>query len=262
MRKPLIAGNWKMNLTLQEAIDLAAALKSNVGSLEDVGVLVCPPFVYLAAVGQVLKGSPIKLGAQDMYFQEQGAFTGEISGGMLKEVACESVILGHSERRHILGEDDALINRKVGSAIQQGLHPILCVGELLEQREEGSTEKVLTTQVEKGLAGLSADEFRRVTVAYEPVWAIGTGRTATPEQAQEAQALIRSLVEKLSDRNCAQSMMILYGGSVKPDNIAELAGQPDIDGALVGGASLKADSFSAIIRSTREVYSQGGKAGD
>jgi len=251
-----------MNLALQEAAALAAALKDSVGSLEDVDVLVCPPFVYLAAVGQVVKGSHIKLGAQDMYFEEQGAFTGEISGRMLKEVACEYVILGHSERRHIVGEDDALVNRKVGSAIQQGLCPILCVGELLEEREQGATEKVLTRQVEKGLEGLSADQLRQVTVAYEPVWAIGTGRTATPDQAQEAQALIRSLVEKLSDRSCARGMTILYGGSVKPDNIGELARQPDIDGALVGGASLKADSFSAIVRSTQEVYSQGEKAGN
>lgn len=251
-----------MNLTLQQATDLVAALKSSVGSLEGVDVLVCPPFVYLSAVGEVLKGSDIKLGAQNMYFEAQGAFTGETSGKMLKALSCEYVILGHSERRHILGEDNALINRKVHSAIGQGLRPILCVGELLQEREEGSTEKVLTEQVEKGLEGLSSQELEQLIIAYEPVWAIGTGRTATSEQAQAAQALIRALVEKLSDRSCAQSTIILYGGSVKPDNITELAGQPDIDGALVGGASLQAESFSAIVLSTCEVYSKGEKAGN
>ncbi len=260
MRKPLIAGNWKMNLTLESATALAQELKESIGDITEVALLVCPPFVYLESVGEALQGSHIKLGAQDMYFEEEGAFTGEVSGKMLKGLSCAHVILGHSERRHILGEDDELIKRKVHAALREGLRPLLCVGELLAQRENGSTEKVLKAQVEKGLAELSAEELARLVIAYEPVWAIGTGRTATPEQAQQAHAFIRGLVAGLYDEKCAREMMILYGGSVKPENTGKLVRQPDIDGALVGGASLKAKVFADIVTSTREVYAEARQA--
>jgi triosephosphate isomerase len=250
MRKPFVAGNWKMNTNSQTSVELVKRIAC--GSVEtagqDVTVAVCPPYVYLQAVAKALSSSNIAVGAQDMYFESDGAFTGEISAAMLKDVGCSYCICGHSERRHIMGESDELINKKVTAAIAGGLLPILCVGELIEEREASQTNEVVTRQVKKGLAGLSAEKLRAVTIAYEPVWAIGTGLTATPEQAQEVHDFIRKLLAEMYDGELAEEVRILYGGSVKPNNAADLMSQKDIDGSLVGGASLKADDFLAIIQ--------------
>jgi triosephosphate isomerase len=250
MRKPIVAGNWKMNMNSQTSVELARSIAS--GSVETAGqnvtVAVCPPFVYLQAVSKALSSSNIAVGAQDIYFEPAGAFTGEISASMLKDVGCSYCICGHSERRHVLGESDELINKKVTAAIAGGLLPILCVGELIEERQASQTNEVVTRQVKEGLAGLSAEKLQAVTIAYEPVWAIGTGLTATPEQAQEVHDFIRKLLARMYDDKSAAEIRILYGGSVKPGNAAELMNQKDIDGSLVGGASLKADDFLAIIQ--------------
>ena len=250
MRKPFVAGNWKMNNDSQTSIELVERLAS--GSVETAGqsvtVAVCPPFVYLQSVANALSASSIAVGAQDIYFELKGAFTGEISASMLKDVGCLYCLCGHSERRHVIGEPDELINKKVAAAIGGGLLPILCVGELLEEREASQTNDVVTRHVKEGLAGLSAEKLEAVTIAYEPVWAIGTGLTATPQQAQEVHDFIRKLLGQMYDEKTAEDIRILYGGSVKPDNAAELMGQKDIDGVLVGGASLKADDFLAIIQ--------------
>ena len=249
MRKPFVAGNWKMNTNSQTSVELVERIASE--SLETAGqsvtVAVCPPFVYLQSVAKALSASSIAVGAQDMYFEPKGAFTGEISASMLKDVGCSYCLCGHSERRHVIGESDELINKKVAAAIGGGLLPILCVGELLEEREASQTNDVVTRHIKEGLAGLSAEKVLAVTIAYEPVWAIGTGLTATPDQAQEVHAFIRKLLGQMYDEKTAGEIRIQYGGSVKPDNAAELMGQKDIDGVLVGGASLKADDFLAII---------------
>jgi len=250
MRKPFVAGNWKMNTDSHSSVELVERIAS--GFVETAGksvtVAVCPPFVYLQAVAKALGSSGIAVGAQDMYFESEGAFTGEISVSMLKDVGCLYCLCGHSERRHVIGETDELINKKVAAAIAGGLLPILCVGELLEEREASQTNEVVTRQVKEGLAGLSAEKMQAVTVAYEPVWAIGTGLTATPEQAQEVHDFIRKLLGQMYDAEIAEEIRILYGGSVKPGNAAELMSQKDIDGSLVGGASMKADDFLAIIK--------------
>ncbi|MCK4752381.1 MAG: triose-phosphate isomerase [Planctomycetes bacterium] len=250
MRKPFVAGNWKMNTDSHSAVDLAKALVSGAADVAgiSVDVAVCPPFVYLQAVTSAISTANIAVGAQDIYFEQKGAFTGEISTSMLKDVGCAYALCGHSERRHVLGETDELINKKVTAAISGGILPILCVGELLEEREAKKTSEVVTRQIKEGLAGLSAEKLSAVTLAYEPVWAIGTGLTATPDQAQEVHALIRKLIGELYDSKSAEEIRILYGGSAKPDNAAELMGQEDVDGLLVGGASLKADDFVAIIQ--------------
>ena len=251
MRKPFVAGNWKMNTDSHSSVNLAKRIAS--GSLElaghSVSVAVFPPFVYLETVARALSASSIAVGAQDVYCQSKGAFTGEISSAMLKDVGCTYVLCGHSERRHVIGETDELVNKKVAAAISGGLLPILCVGELLDERDSSQTEQVVTRQLKNGLAGLSAEKASAVTIAYEPVWAIGTGRTATPQQAQEVHQLVRSFLAGMYDSQLAQETRILYGGSVKPDNSADLMGQQDIDGLLVGGASLNADDFLAIIQS-------------
>jgi triosephosphate isomerase len=215
-----------------------------------VQVAVIPPFVYLSAVAQAVSSSGVALGAQDVYFEAKGAFTGEISASMLKDVGCTYVLCGHSERRHVIGETDGLINKKVLAAISGGLLPILCVGELLAERDASQTEQVVERQLRAGLAGLHADKMMAVTIAYEPVWAIGTGRTATPQQAQEAHAFIRALLAKLYDQKLADEVRIQYGGSVKPENAEELMSQKDVDGLLVGGASLKVDDFVKIIHAS------------
>jgi triosephosphate isomerase (TIM) len=248
MRKKFVAGNWKMFTTARTARDLAAAVVQKVGSDNRVTVAVCPPFPYLATVAEVLRGSPVGLGGQNVYPEKEGAFTGEVSPTMLVDVGCQYVIVGHSERRHKLGETDAFINRKVKAALAASLTVILCVGETLEQREANHTEAVLDTQLTGGLAGLTANDLGRLVIAYEPVWAIGTGRNATPEQAQAAHVFVRRGVGQLCGDAAAQALVIQYGGSVKPDNAATLLSQPDVDGALVGGASLNADQFLAIIR--------------
>jgi len=247
-RKLFIAGNWKMNMDLAGAKALAEALAEQVGASEAVDLAVAPPFVYLPAVAEALRGSKIALAAQNMFHEDNGAFTGETSSAMLKDVGCSHVILGHSERRHVIGETDEMINRKVVKALGDGLKVILCVGELLEQRDAGTTNDVVAEQVKIGLEGVSADAMANVTIAYEPVWAIGTGRTATPEQAQEVHAMIRGLLGDLHGPDVAAATIIQYGGSVKPSNAAELLAQADIDGALVGGAALKAADFAGIVR--------------
>lgn len=250
MRKPFVAGNWKMNTDNHTSISLADSVVS--GSLEMAGrsvdVAVMPPFVYLQSVAKALRTSNIDAGAQDVYYEQEGAFTGEISAAMLKDIGCIYVLCGHSERRHVIGEDDELVNKKVTAAIVGGLLPILCVGELIEQRRSARTSEVVTRQIKAGLAGLSVEKVSAVTIAYEPVWAIGTGLTATPQQAQEVHVLIRELISKMYDARLAGEIRILYGGSAKPGNAEDLMRQPDIDGLLVGGASLKADNFLEIIR--------------
>jgi triosephosphate isomerase len=248
MRKPFIAGNWKMNTNSATAVALASGLVKELDSVDTVDVAVCPPFVYLQSVAAALSASNIALGAQDVFYESNGAFTGEISCEMLKDCSCSYVILGHSERRHIIGETDELINKKVKAAISGGLLPIFCVGELLEERDAGKTMEVVESQIRKGLDGLCKERVQAVTIAYEPVWAIGTGRTATPQQAQEVHAMIRGLLETLFDKNVAQAMRIQYGGSAKPSNTAELMVQPDVDGLLVGGASLKVADFSQMVK--------------
>lgn len=249
MRNIVIAGNWKMNNDLKESEKLIVELKNLLQNEKpNCDVIVCPPFTSLTEASKLLKASVIKLGAQNMHFEESGAFTGEVSASMLKSVGCEYVILGHSERRHIFGETDEVINKKIKKALAAGLKPIFCVGELLEERENGTTNDVVKRQILKGLDGISAEEMKNVIVAYEPVWAIGTGKTATPAQAQEVHEFIRDLIEIDYSLEIANDLVIQYGGSVKPDKAKELISQKDIDGALVGGACLKADSFLGIIK--------------
>lgn len=246
MRRPLIAGNWKMNLSRDEAVNLARGVGAAAGDGE-VDVLVCPTFVHLDGVLSAVEGSKVAVGSQDVYFEANGAFTGETSTAMLDDLGCQFVILGHSERRNVIGESDELINQKLHATLKAGLKPILCVGELLEQREAGKTMEVVQSQVEGSLKDISAEQMADIVIAYEPVWAIGTGKTATPEQAQQVHADLRSLFASRYNQEVADAVRILYGGSVKPANAAELMACPDIDGALVGGASLKAESFAGII---------------
>ena len=248
MRKPFIAGNWKMNLLRDSCLSLVHLLLDKLDESSPIDVAVCPPSVYLHDVGAALRGSSLGLGAQNMYFEKEGAFTGEISGSMLRDLGCRYVILGHSERRQLLGETDAIVNKKVFAALRAELMPIVCVGETLQERESGITKKVITEQLKGSLAKLSADEGKQIVIAYEPVWAIGTGKTATPAQAEEVHAQIRTLLNDFFGKPTAESIRIQYGGSVKPDNAAELMSQPNIDGALVGGASLKATDFAAIVK--------------
>ncbi len=247
VRVPLVAGNWKMYKTVAEAVDYARRLKSS-GSPAGVELAVCPPFTALLAVGRELAGSQVGLGAQDMHWAEEGAYTGEVSPLMLKELGCRYVILGHSERRQHFGESDEAVNAKVKAALRHGLVPIVCVGETLAEREAGRAREVVAGQLRGSLAGLAAQEAGNVVVAYEPVWAIGTGRTALPEDAQEMSAFIRALLAEMFGREVAGKVRIQYGGSVKPENAAGILRQPDIDGALVGGASLQVESFLAIAR--------------
>lgn len=256
MRRPLIAGNWKMNLDRAAARELVAALVAP-RSAPPVDVAVCPPFPYLFVVQEAIGGAPILLGAQNLWPEEKGAFTGEVSAAMLRDAGCHFVILGHSERRHTIGsldaagrphgEDDALVNRKTRFALSAGLCPIVCVGETLAERDAGQTDAVLTRQVRAGLAGLTAPQVSRLVLAYEPVWAIGTGRNATPQQAADAHKHIRGLILGEFGGAAADGVRILYGGSVKPGNAAELMTSPDVDGALVGGASLVAGDFLGIM---------------
>ena len=249
MRIPLIAGNWKMYLTTADAVALVKQLQSLLEEHDDeVEVVVCPPFTALPAVAGALKGSRIGLGAQNMHWEKEGAYTGEISAEMLTELGCRYVILGHSERRQYFGEADPQVNRKLKAALECRVTPILCIGETLAEREEGLTLQVVGGQLKGGLSGVSAQAGERVAVAYEPVWAIGTGRTATPEQAEEVHAFIRKRLTEHWGETAAAKIRILYGGSVKPDNIDALMAEPEIDGALVGGASLKADTFARIVR--------------
>lgn len=247
MRKKIVAGNWKMNMTTAEAATLVTALKADLANFREVEVVVCPPFTALATVSELIQGTHLDLGAQNMHWEKNGAYTGEICAGMLRELYCHYVILGHSERRQYFGETDAIVNRKAQAALASSLHPIVCVGETLQEREAGQVEAVITTQVQGSLAGLSAKEMLDSVIAYEPVWAIGTGKTATPGQAEDVHAFIRSLMGRLYSKDAADALAILYGGSVKPNNMAELMAQPNVDGGLIGGASLDFDSFARMV---------------
>lgn len=249
MRKTVIAGNWKMNNDLTQSEKLIVELKNLLQNEKpNCDVIICPPYISLSEASKLIKGTEIKLGAQNMYFEESGAFTGEVSASMLKSVGCEYVIIGHSERRTIFGETDELINKKIKKALSAGFKPIFCVGELLEERETGITNDVIKKQLLLGLTDITDNEMKNIIIAYEPVWAIGTGKTATPAQAQEVHEFIRDLIEIDYSLEIANDVTIQYGGSVKPDNAKELLSQKDIDGALVGGACLKADSFLGIIK--------------
>lgn len=248
MRTPLMAGNWKLNLTIEEGVKLALALKEAVDGVTDREVMIAPVFTSLAPVALALEGSPILLGAQDLFWEESGAWTGEVSGLQLKDAGCSCAIVGHSERRQHFGETDGAVNRKARAALAADLTPVICVGETLNERESGREREVVGRMVKGALEGLTPEEASSVVLAYEPVWAIGTGKTATPEQADEIHGYIRGLLSESFGAIVSDRIRILYGGSVKPDNVDELMGKPDIDGALVGGASLKADSFSRIVR--------------
>jgi len=248
MRKKFIAGNWKMYTNRDAATKLASAVLEGAKAVGGVDVAVCPPFPYLGLVADIVKGSSVRLGAQNIYPEKEGAFTGEVSPDMLVDMGCQLVILGHSERRHKMGEDDAFINKKTHAALAAGLQVILCLGETLAEREANQTEKVLDVQTTKGLEGITAETLGRIVIAYEPVWAIGTGKTASPQQAQDAHAFLRKRVSQLVGDAAAAKLIIQYGGSVNPGNAATLLSQPDVDGALVGGASLKQDQFLAIVQ--------------
>jgi len=248
MRIPFIAGNWKMYKTAAQAADFVRALKAALSDVRGVEAAVCPPFTALEAAARELAGTAIALGAQNMHWAEEGAFTGEIAPPMLREIGCRYVILGHSERRQYFAETDELVNKKVRAALQHGLTPIVCVGEQLAEREAGRTEDVIRTQLTGSLAGLTGEQLAGLVVAYEPVWAIGTGRTASVEDARRVNGFIRELLGAMGGREAAARVRIQYGGSVKPDNAAALLAAGDIDGALVGGASLQVDSFAAIVR--------------
>ena len=248
MRRPIIAGNWKMHKTVQESIDVGVGLKRKFYTFSDADIVICPPFTALSKVSDTIIDSAIMLGAQDMHWESEGAFTGEISPSMLKDAGCRYVIVGHSERRHIFGETDEAVNKKVRVVLRHGMVPIMCIGERLEERDNGMTFEILEKQLARGLKDMPKDEVARIIIAYEPVWAIGTGRTATPQQAQEAHKFIRDFIERVYDKGTAAKIRIQYGGSVKPDNIAQLMAQEDVDGALVGGASLDVNSFTEIVQ--------------
>lgn len=248
MRKPIIAGNWKMYKTIPEARELVKATIDKLSGVTNVEVVFCPPFTSLSTVKELLKGTPYGLGAQDLYWKEQGAFTGEVSPLMLKDVGCDYVIIGHSERREHFGETDATVNQKIKAALTSGIKPIVCVGESLAQREAGETKALIKRQTEQALAGISPEEASSIVIAYEPIWAIGTGKSSNGQDANEVCSLIRSTIAGMFGDNLAQQIRIQYGGSVKPENIKEYMDQPDIDGALVGGASLVADSFTKIVK--------------
>ncbi|MDY0311363.1 MAG: triose-phosphate isomerase [Desulfobacterales bacterium] len=247
-RIPFIAGNWKMHKTAGEAARTARDLVARLGAVSDVEVMIAPPYTALDAVGREVKGSPVKLGAQNLFWADEGAYTGEVAGGMLIDLGCRFVLIGHSERRQYFGETDETVHRRIAAALRHGLAPVMCIGETEAQREAGETFSVLDKQIADGLKDQISDGLETLVLAYEPVWAIGTGKTATTDQAQEAHRFIRGKLAKQFGESLAERTRILYGGSVKPENIAELMAMPDIDGALVGGASLKAETFANIVR--------------
>jgi triosephosphate isomerase len=246
-RRPIIAGNWKMNKTSTEARDLASKLIPLVSGVKDRDIVLAPPFTSIPAVAETIKGTNMALSAQDLFWEEKGAFTGEISAEMLLDLGCEYVIIGHSERRQFFGETEETVNKKVRQALNKGLLPIVCVGELLGEREAGKANEVIERQVVGALKGVAAAEMQKIVIAYEPVWAIGTGKTATPDQANEIHAFIRQKIKSMYNGDVAGSLRIQYGGSVTPENVSTLMAKPDIDGALVGGASLKPESFAALV---------------
>ena len=246
MRKLFIAGNWKMNKNVKESVSLAKSLINRLKDVQDKDVVVCPAFTALSQVYEEVKDSNVKVGAQNMSFEDEGAYTGEISPRMLKDF-CEYVILGHSERRQYFGENDEIVNKKVKKALEHGLKPILCIGETLEERDGDKTFDIIESQLKKSLKNMDKNDMKKIIIAYEPVWAIGTGKTATPEQAEDVHVFIRKVIKKSYGDEIASELRILYGGSVKPDNVKTLMEKEDIDGALVGGASLDAESFSGIV---------------
>ena len=256
MRKPIIAGNWKMNKTPEESVALASGIKRDVFNIDNVEVLICPPFTSLSDVKDVVVDSNIGLGAQNMYWETEGAFTGEISPNMLKSLGCSHVIIGHSERRQFFGETNETVNKKIKTALKEGIIPIMCIGEKLEEREAGKTFDVVTDHVKNGLKDINESDVLKIIIAYEPVWAIGTGKVATPDQAQEVHKFIRGLLEKKYGKDTAEKIRIQYGGSVKPDNIESLIKEKDIDGALVGGASLKEASFVELVKKSSEIMKE------
>lgn len=259
MRKPMMAGNWKMNKTVEEAVALAEAIRDGVGGVESVDRVLCPPFLSLAAVRQVVQGTGIAVGAQNVHWAESGAYTGEISAAMLKGLA-DYVIIGHSERRQYFAETDETVNKKVQAALAAGLIPIVCVGESLAQNEAGETHAFVSGQVKAALAGLSGDQVQGLIIAYEPIWAIGTGKAATAQQAQQICGdTVRATIAELYGAGVAEFTRILYGGSTNAKNIEEIMEQPDIDGALIGGASLQADSYNAMVRVTADLYAAATK---
>lgn len=246
-RRKFIAGNWKMNTTVEEAEALASDVVKTVGNVTDVDIAVCPPFTNLLAVAKILKGSSIKLGAQDVHWEPKGAYTGKVSCSMLKSVGVTYVIVGHSEQRQYFHETDETVNKKVKAVLASGLLPIICIGETLDERKSGQMDSVIEKQVKGAFSGIEPSVVTLCTIAYEPVWAIGTGETATPQQANDAHIFIRKLIEKLYDKEIAASLRIQYGGSMKPENAKELLAQSDVDGGLIGGASLKASDFAGIV---------------
>ncbi|MDR1474444.1 MAG: triose-phosphate isomerase [Endomicrobium sp.] len=247
MRKPLMAGNWKMNKTVAEAVSVVKALRSSIADVKDVDVLICPTFTALYAVNSEVKGSNINIGAQNLFWEPKGAFTGEISPAMVKDAGCSYVLIGHSERRQYFGETNETVNKKIKAALAAELIPVVCIGETLKEREDNVTFKVIEKQIKEGLADLTAEQAVIIVIAYEPVWAIGTGKTATPHQAQEAHAFARKVYGEMYG-NASQKVRILYGGSVNPASVSELMKQSDIDGGLVGGASLEAESFTKLVK--------------
>ena len=247
-RKPLIAGNWKLFKTIPEALTLVDGLKKNLAGVSEREILVCPPFTALYAVAQALKSSNISVGSQNIFWEKKGAFTGEVAPDMLVDAGCKYAIVGHSERRQYFGETDETVNKRMKAAFAAGLVPIVCIGEMLAEREGGTTFKVIERQIKNGIAGLSPEQAKTLVIAYEPVWAIGTGKTATPQQAEEVHAYIRKLYSQMYSETAAGSIRILYGGSVKPDNVSEIMKQPNVDGALVGGASLETESFAKLVK--------------
>jgi triosephosphate isomerase len=253
MRRKIVAANWKMNMTQAESARFVESFVRDAGEITDVEVVIIPPFTAIAKVTEGLgRAQNIKVGAQNMYWEKNGAFTGEISAALLRDLFVHYVVLGHSERRSLFGETDEIVNRKVRAALEAKLRPIVCIGETLEQRDKGNVEKILATQLRGSLAGLAPKELQETVIAYEPVWAIGTGRNATPAQAQEAHAFIRHTLSEIADETAAERVRLQYGGSVKPENASELMSQADIDGALVGGASLDPRSFSQIVKAARD----------
>lgn len=248
MRRKVVAGNWKMNMTDPEAVELAKELKDNLKSLKETELVICPPFTSLFSLSKIVADSNIGLGAQNLFWESSGAYTGEVSAEMLAWVGCKYVIIGHSERRQYFGEENQSVNKKIEAALKAGLTPIVCVGERLKERESGKTEQVIEDHVRGALKDLSKEEVEKLIIAYEPVWAIGTGKTATTEQANEVHLFIRELIKRLYDADLSSRTRVLYGGSVKPENAKDLIEQPEVDGFLVGGASLKADSFTAIAQ--------------
>jgi triosephosphate isomerase len=248
LREKIIAGNWKMYKTIPEAVDLVKKLKGNLNGIVDRKIVVCPTYTALSSVGNIIKGTNITMGAQNLYWEAKGAYTGEISPGMLVDAGCKYVIIGHSERRQYFSETDETVNKKMISAYRCGLIPIACIGETLDEREKNVTFQIIEKQMKAGLNGLTDQQAKELVIAYEPIWAIGTGKTATPEQAQEVHTYIRKLYAEMYGKKSSDEVRILYGGSVKPNNCSQLMKQPDIDGGLVGGAALDADSFTSIVK--------------